>query len=203
MSAANRSIAFFDGQFARQSASADYALNPFETSALAHLRGRVLDFGCGLGNLAVALARQGCEVLAVDASPNAVSDLAARATRDKLAIQAQLADAREYRPDGAFDSIACIGLLMFVDCKAAHEILGRLKAALKPGGVIAFNVLVEGTTFMDMFDASGHCLWPVEDVTAAFAGWSIVLTEDAEFPAPGGTVKRFCTVVARSPVGAT
>jgi tellurite methyltransferase len=68
----NRSVEFFDRQFERQIQQTEAALNPFEQAALPHLRGRVLDFGCGLGNLALAAARAGCTVLALDASEVAI-----------------------------------------------------------------------------------------------------------------------------------
>ena len=56
---ANRSIDFFDDQFRRQIGARDFSLNPFEHAALPFLKGRVLDLGCGLGNLAIAAARNG------------------------------------------------------------------------------------------------------------------------------------------------
>ena len=64
------SIRFFDSQFRRQIRQAELALNPFEQRALPWLQGRVLDSGCGLGNLALAAARRGCTVPALDASPH-------------------------------------------------------------------------------------------------------------------------------------
>ena len=53
---AQHSISFFERQFQEQVISGAASLNPFELDALPHLRGEVLDFGCGLGNLAVAAA---------------------------------------------------------------------------------------------------------------------------------------------------
>ena len=69
------SVRRFDEQFARQVREGDLRLNPFEAAALPYLSGRVLDYGCGLGNLAVAAARRGCTVVALDASAEAVGHL--------------------------------------------------------------------------------------------------------------------------------
>ena len=69
----NRGIDFFDAQFRKQVAGGDFALNPFEKLALPYLRGRVLDYGCGLGNLAIEAARWGLAVTAGDASPAAIA----------------------------------------------------------------------------------------------------------------------------------
>jgi tellurite methyltransferase len=62
-------------------------------------------------------------------------------------------------------------------------------------------VLVEGTTFLDMFDASaGYCLWTVSAVRERFRGWELLHCKEQDFPAPGDTVKRFVTLMARKPV---
>ena len=68
----SKSIAFFDQQYRHQLKEAPVTLNPFEQLAIPHLRGDVLDFGCGLGNLAFAAADIGCQVTALDASPAAI-----------------------------------------------------------------------------------------------------------------------------------
>ena len=70
--AVKRSVEFFEAEFQKQVSTRDFALNPFEEAALPHVSGRVLDLACGLGNLSVAAARCGCEVVAVDASPTAI-----------------------------------------------------------------------------------------------------------------------------------
>lgn len=64
----DHSVRFFDQQFRRQIGARDFALNPFEQAALPYLSGRVLDYGCGLGNLACAAAERGCSVVVLDAS---------------------------------------------------------------------------------------------------------------------------------------
>jgi len=196
---AESSILFFDRQFRRQVAAGELRLNPFEQLALPYLHGRVLDFGCGLGNLAVAAARQGCSVVALDASPAAIAHLRERARAEALPIDAGEADLRTHVLHGDFDAIASIGLLMFFDCAAAHAQLSALQAHVRPGGIAAINVLVEGTTYLDMFDPSGHCLFGPDELRARFAGWEVLEWRREDFPAPEGTVKAFATIVARKP----
>lgn len=195
----SRSIEFFETQFRRQAADGDAPLNPFETRVLPHLQGRVLDFGCGLGNLALAAARRGCSVLALDAAPTAIAHLRRRAAAESLAIEAAEADLRDYRIGGDFDAVACIGLLMFFACADARRQLAQLQERVRPGGVAAVNVLIEGTTFLDMFEPEGHCLFGREELAQAFAGWEILDQAWESFPAPGDTVKAFATLVARKP----
>ena len=197
---ARRSIDFFEQQFRRQSEAGDYALNPFEHAILPHLRGNVLDLGCGLGNLALAAARAGCRVVALDASPTAIADLARRAAEQRLPVEALAADLRHYVPGRLYDCVVSVGLLMFFDCAAARGLLARLRDAVRPGGLAAVNVLIEGTTYLDMFDPSGSCLFARDELARAFPGWEIIDSRHEEYAAPGGTVKRFHTLIARKPM---
>lgn len=195
----SRSVDFFDRQFERQIHQAEVALNPFEQAALPHLRGRVLDFGCGMGNLALAAARAGCSVLALDASEVAIAHLRGVATAEGLPVQAEVADLAAYRVAGEFDTIVSIGLLMFLDCASAHRALDDLQAHLVPGGTLLVNVLIEGTTYMDMFDPVQHCLFPRDFLQTRLAGWEVIDSSHQDFAAPGDTVKSFATIVARKP----
>jgi tellurite methyltransferase len=193
------SVRFFDTQYRRPLGETDLALNPFEQQALPHLRGKVLDYGCGLGNLAVAAARQGCSVVALDASRAAIGHLRRVALAESLPITAAEADLRTYEVRDEYDAVACIGLLMFFDCPTALAQLRQLQDHVRPGGVAVVNVLVEGTTFLGMFDPSGHCLFARDAIRERFAGWEILCSEHRDFPAPGDTIKSFATVIARRP----
>jgi len=67
---------------------------------------RILDVGCGAGREAVALARLGHRVMAVDVSPELLGAARRRAAREGVAVafvQASI-DALEFRP-GAFDGV--------------------------------------------------------------------------------------------------
>jgi tellurite methyltransferase len=193
----NASIRFFDEQFQRQVAAGEQQLNPFETAALPHLRGDVLDYGCGLGNLVLAAARQGCSVLALDGSHAAIEHLRSVAQRNGLRLRADEADLRSYELAEDFDTVVCIGLLMFFDCATALRQLGHLQDHVRPAGTLVVNVLTEGTSFMDMFSPEGHCLFKPGELRAHLAGWEILAETRQEFPAPHGTLKRFETVIAR------
>jgi tellurite methyltransferase len=196
---AGDSIRFFESQFQRQVREGDLALNPFEQLALPYLRGHILDYGCGLGNLSVAAARQGCTVEALDASPTAIGHLRDVARTEALPIAASEADLRNHALEEQYDSIVCIGLLMFFDCPAARAQLHELQRHVRAGGVAIVNVLVEGTTYRDMFDPASHCLWAEGELRECFSGWELLRWEHQEFPAPHETVKSFATLVARRP----
>jgi len=197
------SIEFFDRQFARQVGEPETGLNPFEQSALPQLRGHVLEYGCGMGQLALAAARAGCSVVALDASDVAIQHLRRVAASEHLQIAAHVADLRHHRLSEDFDTIVCIGLLMFFDCATAEHALAELEAHLRPGGTLIVNVLVEGTTYMEMFDAQGHCLFARDALSRRFANWQVVSSVLSDYPAPGGLNKSFSTVIARKPVAAT
>lgn len=193
------SIRFFDAQFERQVREGDFALNPFETAALPYLDGRVLDFGCGLGNLAVAAAGRGCTVVALDASPAAIAHLRHVAAERPLPIEAVEADLASYEIAGEFDTVASIGLLMFLDCRTALARLEQLESCLRPGGHAIVNILVQGTTWTDVLDPASHCLLAPGELARHFDGWEILLSEASRFPAANGRIKAFETLVARKP----
>jgi tellurite methyltransferase len=191
------SIKFFDTQFRGQPPDVALRLNPFEVSALPYLRGEVLDFGCGMGNLAFAAAAQGCSVTALDGSPAAVDHIRARAAAQAAQVSTAVVDLQTYQISAEYDSVVAIGLLMFFDCPTAFKVLAELQAHVRPGGHAVVNVLVKGTTYLDMFERENHCLFEPSDLEDRFAGWGVKLSELSHFEAPGGTRKCFSTVIAR------
>lgn len=193
------SVAFFDRQFQRQVRDRDFTLNPFELAALPHLQGRVLDFGCGLGNLAIAAAQQGCSVVALDGSHPAIEHLRQRAAAESLPVEAIEADLRTHEIGEDFDCVVSIGLLMFFDCATALRVLALLQAHVRPGGIAAINVLAEGTTYLDMFQPGHYCLFARNEMASRFAGWDIIHSEFRDFDAPDQRMKSFVTLIARKP----
>lgn len=196
-----KSVEFFDQAFRHLPVTDAGKLNPFEELALPYLHGEVLEFGCGMGNLAFAAAARGCTLTALDASPAAIDHILSRAAAESAAVMAAQADLRAYPIEQDFDCVVSIGLLMFFDCLSAINMLTQLQAHVRPGGHAIVNVLVQGTTFMDMFDPLDHCLFAPTALQESFAGWHIEYAAISDFEAPHGTLKRFATVIARKPQG--
>ena len=192
-------VAFFGTQFKRQIETREFALNPFEQLALPYLKGRVLDLGCGLGNLALEAGRRGCEVLAVDASPDAVARINRDAAVGNLKVEAVIADIGNYEIEGSFDTVVAIGLLMFFPRSKALSLLDNLQSHVKAGGCAVVNVLIEGTTYFGMFREDHYTLFGCEELSQYFSGWQICHNRQDAFDAPGGTRKEFSSVIARKP----
>ncbi|MBZ5637845.1 MAG: methyltransferase domain-containing protein [Acidobacteriia bacterium] len=192
----SRSVSFFERQFQRQVREREFTLNPFEILALDHVTGETLDLGCGLGNLTLEVARRGCRVVAVDGSPTALAHIQEVAEEESLPVETVLADLGTFRIARDFDTVVAIGLLMFFRRERALKLLSHIQERVRPRGRAVVNVLVEGTTFLDMFDPENYYLFGSDELRERFAGWDILVWRAETYPAPSGTVKEFTTVIA-------
>lgn len=96
---------------------------------------QVLDVAAGNGNVALAAARCGCDVLATDFVPELLERAAARAETDGLPLRTQVADAERLPfADGSFDVVlSTFGVMFAADQAAAARELVRV---CRPGGRI-------------------------------------------------------------------
>ncbi len=98
---------------------------------------RVLDLGCGPGNLTALLPQRwpGAEVTGVDAAPEMVERARSAGIED---VTFEAGDLREWRPDGPVDVLVSNATLQWVP---GHlDLLPDLVAMLAPGGWFAFQV---------------------------------------------------------------
>jgi ubiquinone/menaquinone biosynthesis C-methylase UbiE len=113
---------------------------------LHHLRSRsqhTLEIGCGTGTFSRRLAERSDHVSAIDLSPEMIRIARERSTEFPN-IDFQLADILEFPlADESFDCIASIATLHHLPYR---EMLLKLKAALKPGGVLLI---------LDLFEPAG------------------------------------------------
>ena len=110
------------------------------------LPGSALDIAAGTGRNAIALARAGWRVVAVDFSLAEMQRLAEIAHRDNLSISMVVADLEEsfpFRPS-AFDLILNVSYL-------DRALVPCFKSALRPGGAILFD-----TFLIDEADEASH-----------------------------------------------
>ncbi len=118
----------------------------YHTFLLKHLPSschRALEIGCGTGNFARRLAALSEQVLAMDLSPEMIR-LARERSAEFPNIEFQLADVREVPLNlASFDCIATIATLHHLPLT---EVLQKMKAALKPGGVLLV---------LDLFEPAG------------------------------------------------
>lgn len=90
---------------------------------------RVLDVGCGSGVLAIAAARLGAAVVAVDTDPLAVAATRHNATANHVALDVRAGSVGDVA--GAFDVVVAN-----LDTATLTALVGALTACLRPGGTL-------------------------------------------------------------------
>jgi 2-polyprenyl-3-methyl-5-hydroxy-6-metoxy-1,4-benzoquinol methylase len=106
---------------------------------LVPLPARILDYGCGTGDIAAALAARGFRVDARDASPKMIEQ--ARALHAGSAVRFAVIEPGPPDADAdheAFDAVVCSSVLEYLDDLPAS--LRQLVAMLKPGGWLLATV---------------------------------------------------------------
>jgi tellurite methyltransferase len=195
----NKSVTFFEAQFQRQVREQEYMLNPFETLALDYVQGSILELGSGLGNFSLEAGRRGHHVIAVDASPTAIARLNKDSELEGLPVHGIQVDIENWTIDESYDTIVAIGLLMFFRCETALKLLTAIQEHVKPGGRAIVNVLIEGTTYLGMFDPDNYYLFRRNELEEQLDGWTILESRTQTFSAPEGTRKDFSTLIAEQP----
>jgi SAM-dependent methyltransferase len=107
-----------------------------------------LEIGCGTGSFARLLARQSRHVLALDLSPEMIRIARARSA-GFANLDYQVADILEWPfPSEKFDCIASIATLHHLPLEI---LLGKMKTALKPGGILLVLDLFKAEDIFDLF----------------------------------------------------
>jgi SAM-dependent methyltransferase len=101
---------------------------------------KVLDLMCGYGRHALALARKGIEVTAVDNLPEYIHEIQAIAGEEVIPVRTVLTSVLGFEAGGQYDLVICMGnSLQFFERKDVITILNSAANSLKPGGHILIN----------------------------------------------------------------
>jgi 2-polyprenyl-6-hydroxyphenyl methylase/3-demethylubiquinone-9 3-methyltransferase len=109
--------------------------------------GRILDFGCGAGNISLALAEGGFDVVGVDGALGMLEAGRAEAERRGLArVSFERMDAAEVRLEPeAYDGIVCSSVIEYVPDDA--RLVSDLIRAIRPGGHLLISVPHKASLF--------------------------------------------------------
>ena len=162
-----------------------------------HIRGAVLDAGCGTGENALYLAGRGHEVVALDGAPTALERARDKARTRRLDVPFELADARDLAGyTDRFDTVIDIGLFHVFDQEEDRlRYAASLQRACRSGALVhllCFNAHND-------FDASiprppGCGTHPVDEaeLRRAFGdGWAWESFKEVTGTSPSRAERRF------------
>jgi 2-polyprenyl-3-methyl-5-hydroxy-6-metoxy-1,4-benzoquinol methylase len=99
--------------------------------------GQILDYGCGTGTLARALAEKGFMVTAVDGAEGMIRQ--ARKDHQLPNLSFELIESAAWRPgQSAYDGIVCSSVIEYIPDE--KDVIRRFGSALRPGGLAAISV---------------------------------------------------------------
>lgn len=147
---------------------------PVLAAALSHfgdVRGkRLLDLGCGRGEISVFFASKGANVISIDTSPTAVSNLKTFSERHKIDnIHPEVVSAMEIASMGPFDFV--VGSMILHHIEPFPVFAGVLQKSLRSGGKAFFY---ENNAYSDLL------IWFRTHVVGRL--WVPKTSDDEEFP---------------------
>jgi len=99
--------------------------------------GKILDFGCGPGRIAVLLARAGFRVQGVDPAPGMLREAAAQDLTGLEVEFALIPEESPSLPSAGFDGVVCSSVIEYVP--SATDLLAAFRDTLRPNGILLLS----------------------------------------------------------------
>jgi SAM-dependent methyltransferase len=101
---------------------------------------KVLDLMCGYGRHAIALAKKGITVTAVDNLDDYINEIRKTAKEEDIPVKGIKADILQYKMDEKYDLALCMGnSLNFFNAGDINYLLANIHSHLKPGAHLLIN----------------------------------------------------------------
>ena len=173
----------------------------FATRLAANGAHKVLDLGCGVGRHALAYARLGLDVTAVDMAATGLSELRRSSEAEGLEIVMQMAPMTDLPfAAGAFDHVLSFNVIYHGDPLIVRAAIAEITRVLKPGGTYQGTMLskrnakygkgdeVAPNTFIDPEDSDKvhpHFYCNAAELVELFDGFELLSLVDREHSTPG------------------
>jgi SAM-dependent methyltransferase len=116
---------------------------------------KVLDLMCGYGRHALALARKGIGLTAVDNLGDYIDEIKEIAENENLPIKVLREDVMEFHPVEEYDLIICMGnSICFFNENDSLALLSKISSHLKRGGKFIFNTWMIAEIILKNFTAN-------------------------------------------------
>jgi SAM-dependent methyltransferase len=143
------------------------------------VHGDVLDIGCGLGDNAIYLARQGFNVTGLDISPTALITAERRAKDAGVDVTFAVTDSTKLEGyTDAFDTIVDSGMFHCLDDDAKRSYAAAARRATRPGATLLLSCFSDANPSDDEWPRPAVSEQTLRDVLGG-AGWNIESLEPA------------------------
>lgn len=122
--------------------------------------GDILDLGCGEGGLAIALAKRGYRVTAMDISKTAIGNINSSSKKNNLKIRGIIGDLDNHFPSNKFDLIVFTGVSHFI--KKPRDTIKTIRKNTKAGGVNILDVLINRDLTLEKLKKDYSDRWEIK-----------------------------------------
>lgn len=162
---------------------------------LAHLKGPVLDLGCGAGHLSGYLASLGANVMGIDLVPEFIAHALSHYPGPKFEVGTLTSLSHG---DGSVAGVLTWYSLIHMDQDELKRAFGEIRRVLMPGGILVLGFFdgVEVEGFEHKVTAAFR--WPVDALADRLSEQGFEEVERLQRPQRGGERRPHAALVART-----